>query len=227
MGTMPITPMNDIIPIEGDDLPIHTLAYRDVPEPFRFKNLKYDPDEHPEIDAKFGDLIDAADRFFANYEVVGITLQDFFDGLQSSFERNKDTLERVLKVYDDDIANPILGRTRKVTYDVTDEVSSSTNVSSNEEHEDKQTDINVPLDDPANEQASFRSTVKGGSGSSGNSGTTGSNKKTGTETEELSDLGVRPNYESLNGFIDNNRSYQTIFINFFKDNFMICESWKW
>lgn len=208
---MPITPMNDISPMTGDDLPIHTLAYRDVPQPFRFKNLVYDAEEHPLIDGVFDKLIEAADRFYANYEVVGITLQDFFDGLQSSFERNRDTLERVLKVYDDDIANPVLGRTRTVTYDVTDDSSVASGGTV--------TDINVPLDDPSNDQASSRQkTASNGQGQ---------NKRTGTETEELSDLGVRPNYESLNGFIDNNRPYQEIFINFFKDNFMICESWKW
>lgn len=198
-------------PIVGDDKPFHTIFYRDVPTGFRFSDLVFDATEHPEINEKFEDMCKCADLFYSNFEIVGITIADFFDGLQDSLNRNKDTLERVLKVYEDDIANPVLGRTRTVTYDVTDDSSVASRGTI--------TDINVPLDDPQNDEASSRQkTLSNGQGQ---------NKRTGTETEELSDLGVRPNYESLNGFIDNNRPYQQIFINFFKDNFMISEAWTW
>ena len=126
-------------------------------------------------------------------------------------DRNIDTIDRVLEVYDDDISKPILGRTRTVTYDVTDTTS--------QESDGDVRDIDVPLDSPSNEDPSARtlSHAEGG----------GSVQRTGTETEELSDLGVRPNFESLNGFIDNNRTIDQIFINIFAECFMIREALKW
>lgn len=204
-------PLPDITPIPGDDLPYHTIAYRNVAEPYRFKNLPIDATTHPLSYAAWASLWGAADLFYANYEIVGITINDFFDGLKSSWERNADTLERVLAVYDDDIANPVLGRTKTITYNVVDDSSVSDGGSL--------TEVDVPVDDPGNDQATRRTKSQ--------SAGQGQVKKTGTETEELSDLGVRPNYESLNGFIDNNRPYQMIFIDFFKDNFMMTEGWTW
>lgn len=97
----------------------------------------------------------------------------------------------MLEVYDSDIAKPILGRTEKITYDLSNIATGDNNSESNH--------IDIPRDNPLDESPTY----KDGSVSEINNTT----KQTGTQTTELSDLGVRPNYETLNGFLDNNRTY--------------------
>ena len=68
--------------------------------------------------------------------------------------------------------------------------------------------------------------VSTGTGSNTNSSDrtlNGTNAKTGTETEDWSGVGVAPNYELLNGFLDNNRTLEQVFISFFKTDFTISE----
>ena len=206
-----IEKMRQVEPIPGDDLGYHTVRYQDVPIGFRIGDLTIDGAAYPRVAAVHERLTTTADKFYRHHEIVGETLADFKENLQDALDRNLDTIDRVLEVYDDDIAKPILGRTRTVTYNVTDTTES--------ESDGDVRDINVPLDSPSNEDPSARtlSHAEGG----------GSVSRTGTETEELSDLGVRPNYESLNGFIDNNRSIDQIFINIFHECFMIREALKW
>ena len=52
-------------------------------------------------------------------------------------------------------------------------------------------------------------------------------KQTGTVETVLSDLGVRPNYESLNGFLDNNRTYYDVFVWLFRDCFQLNDYLVW
>ena len=61
--------------------------------------------------------------------------------------------------------------------------------------------------------------------SKGKSGQTSNVVRDEIETTTLSDLGVRPNYETLNGFLDNNRTLYTVFNNFFKDCFIMAVGW--
>jgi hypothetical protein len=139
---------------------------------------------------------------------VAKTFVNFINRLQISYDENADTFERLLEVYESDIAKPILGRTEKITYDLSNVATGDNNSESNH--------IDIPRDNPTDENPTY----KDGSISEINNTT----KQTGTQTTELSDLGVRPNYESLNGFLDNNRTYYKVFVEYFKNNFTLSES---
>lgn len=54
-----------------------------------------------------------------------------------------------------------------------------------------------------------------------------SHTQTGVVRTELSDLGVRPNYESLNGFLDNNRTLLQVFFGIFSGCFTLAQSMRW
>lgn len=82
-------------PIEGDDLPYYTIALRDCPKGFHFSNIVKD-DSLTHLNAMWDALIDYAERYYSEYEVVGSTLQDFLHGLQLSFDGNKLMFENML-----------------------------------------------------------------------------------------------------------------------------------
>jgi len=189
---------------------VNYILYRDVPEGYRFTNITPKPDCPLSI-ASWTLLTAFADKYYASREIVGETVQDFFDELYLSYMLNADTLERLLEVYYDDIAKPILGRSEVVTYDVTDNTS-GTSASTGE-------NIDTPIVGETDDTPSSK--TKGDNVSSGNS------SRTGTMTTELSDLGVRPNYESLNGFLDANRTFYKVFVDFFKKDFTLAGGLKW
>ena len=173
--------------------------------------------------------------YYATREIGGESEYDFFCMMQSCLNRNADTFERQLEVYYDDIAKPILGRVEKVTYDTDDnrkntgytKIAKATSVTRTEGGSDTMHHVEVPVDadntyqhDRTRDYTNYGRTV-----TDANSGVDTNNvnleddrKMTGTVTTELSDLGVRPNYESLNGFLDNNRT----FIQEFVDKFQEC-----
>ena len=175
------------------------------------------------------------DLYYATREIGGQSEYDFFNMMQSCLNRNADTFERQLEVYFDDIANPILGRTEKVTYDTRDlrENTGDTTLEHGlttertEDGSDTTHYVEVPADSPTYDTDRSRDkTDYGHTVTDENSGTdtntvnlTDDRKMTGTVTTELSDLGVRPNYESLNGFLDNNRTFIQEFINKFDECF--------
>lgn len=194
-------------PLKGDDNPFSTAFYRDVPNPFRIADvMEYiNYDNYPGIDSLRERLIAAFDLYYANYEISGATYYAFKLALETNLRISADTLERVIAVYTDDVANPVLGRTEKRTYNITN--SNNRSVES--------IDVDVPMDNADDDSPSSRIKSNGMS----------NDVKTGTEIFELSDLGVRPNYETLNGFIENNQSVEKIFINMFRTNFMLLEAW--
>ena len=314
--------LNNFKPIIGDDLPYNTMYLRDIPSGFGFGALDY-PTDRPLTYALKDKLNDFASDFYRNYEIVGNTFVDFQRYLQSDLMLNIDTLEKMLAVYNDDIAKPTQSRTIKRSYDIHDTTdidgsnTSSSNSSSTIDRSDtgtvgvestqddtgtvgvestqddtgtvgvESTQINsttvnsnvtnieydLPIDNP-NGQATTKSTSDGSTGTEGNQNgsntttnnlktartetttnnlktartetttnnlktsetgnTTNSNtnsensntdfKHTGSETEEWSDVGVAPNYVLLNGFIDNNRSYYLVFVNFFVNCFDLGEA---
>lgn len=193
-------------PIAGDDRPIWTIHYRDVPEPFRLSNAWMVLTDHlPLMQSRKSGLISAFDMHYNRYEINADTYQDFLDLLKETLIINADTMERLLEVYDSDVAKPILGREETRTLTTTEEGTADASSES----------IDVPADDPQDDKPT----------SKGRTGQTSNIVRDEIETTTLSDLGVRPNHETLNGFLDNNRTLYTVFNNFFKDCFITSVGW--
>ena len=248
----------DIHPIDTD--PCVSVFYQDIDSDYKIDKLDttyfdYEREQGepacPRLKAVFPLLCSNFDLYYATREIGGSSEYDFFCMLQSCLNRNADTLERQLMVYDDEIANPILGRTEKVTYDTLDSRESTSKLETTYGSKDERTidadadttygsakdttndgeDVVHHIDVPANEpqydvdrtrdRTEYGHTFKEeNSGKDTDEGEgTDERKMTGTVTTELSDLGVRPNYESLNGFLDNNRTFIQEFINIFEECF--------
>lgn len=227
-----------------DNEPIVSEFYKDVPECYKISALDttyfdYERVEHepacPRLKAVWQLLCDNFNLFYETREIGGYSEYDFFKMMQSCLNRNADTFERQLAVYDDDIANPILGRTEKVTYNTVDDrnntgytnIAKNTSVTRTEGGADTMHHIEVPADAPTYDTDRSRDkTNYGRTVTDANTGVDTNNVNledkrtmTGTVTTELSDLGVRPNYESLNGFLDNNRTFIQEFIDKFDECF--------
>ena len=219
--------MNRFDPIVGDDLPYVSQTFRRVPAEFGFKALVY-PEDRPLTYALREKLNVYATLYFRNHEIVGRTYQDFQENLQADLLLNLDTFEKMMAVYDDDIAKPTQSRTITRTYDILDKGSSSgENTDTGTVGSDiENTDYDLPIDNPTG-QAVGRSTSSGTTTNNLKNTSTGSNenKRTGTEKEDWSDVGVAPNYELLNGFLDNNRTYYNVFVSFFENDFTLYEAW--
>lgn len=249
---MPIKLLKPYKPRHGDDAGFVYPLYMQVPEKYGFKSIQ--PRTACPLTINLWDeLIDFAERYYAKFECVGSTWVDFQTNLQLMYDKNSDTFERLLEVYDDDIAKPVLGRTETHTYDIkyeTDESqdgsgSSDTEITNDletsENTDGQTTNIDVPINatNPNTQTPSSISrdatdvttrntgTVRTEYSSQDARTTKGTNVHTGTEIIELSDLGVRPNFESLNGFLDNNRTYFDVFVWMFRDCFQINDFMVW
>ena len=193
-------------PIVGDDEPYWTIRYRDVPEPFRLNDAWIVlSDDLPLMQGKKDDFTKAFDLHYSRYEINAETYQDFLDMLQEVLVINADTIERLLEVYDSDIAKPILGREEVRTLKVIETGTGLTDADN----------IDIPADNPEDDKPSSRSKGKAESNVD----------RDETETTTLSDVGVRPNYESLNGFLDQNRTAYAVFNNLFKNCFLNAIPW--
>ena len=193
-------------PIMGDDDPYWTLHYKDVPEPFRLADAwQVLTDDLPLMQSKRDDFTKAFDMHYGRYEINADTYQDFLDLLKEVLLINADTVERLLEVYDSDVAKPILGREETRTLTTTEEGIADASTES----------IDVPADNPLDDKPT----------SKGRSGQTSNVVRDEIETTTLSDLGTRPNYETLNGFLDNNRTLYTVFNNLFKNCFLSAIAW--
>ena len=211
--------------IIGDDLPYNSQWLRKVPDGFGFDALTY-PEDRPLTYALKDKFNVFAKDYYRNYEIVGMTYADFQTNLQCDLLLNIDTMEKMLEVYQDDIAKPLQSRTIKRTYDITDDGTASQSGTSSGSNTSniENTDYDIPIDNGTAQGTSknISSGTGSSSGQSSSSGTT-KNTKTGSEIEEWSDVGVAPNYTLLNGFLDNNRSYFRVFVSFFKDDFTLNE----
>lgn len=213
--------------ITGDDNPFSTLQLKYVPKGKGFDGLVF-PSDKPLTYALKDKLVDFATRYYRNHEIVGVTVSDFLDNLQVDLDINVDTFEKMLEVYDEDIAKPTQSREIRRTYDLEDsDIGSETNTTeSSNNSTSESTDYDIPLDNGTAQGTNKN--ISTGSGSSNGSGITQTNntlRKTGTETEYWSDVGVAPNYQLLNGFLDNNRSLYEVFVSYFKNDFMILEGY--
>lgn len=218
--------LNNFKAIIGDDLPYNTMYLRDIPSGFGFGALVY-PDDRPLTYALKDKLNEFATTYFRNHEIIGNTLVDFQQYLQSDLMMNIDTLEKMLAVYDDDIAKPTQSRTIKRTYDIKDttEINGTDTNTGTVKSDIENIEYDLPIDNPTG-QATAKSTSDGTTTNNLTNTSKGTTKygHAGTETEDWSDVGVAPNYELLNGFLDNNRSYYNVFVNFFVDCFDLGES---
>lgn len=261
--------LNEPKSILGDTIGYLSPRYEQIPDEYGFDSVQPSAIRCPLTARKWDELIDFAKRYYAKFEVVGETYVDFANNLQLFYDKGSDTFERLLEVYDDDIAKPILGRTEKVTYDeqttnngssvsngtdstdsnITDNNTTTNNLTTSVNSSSQTDNIDVPVDssnpntqvpssvvkDSGNSTTSNTGTVKFESSHidkttvtrNGNTTDNATAKHTGSVTTELSDLGVRPNYESLNGFLDNNRTYYDVFVWLFRDCFAINDYLIW
>ena len=214
----------------GDGKNWVSMKYRDVPQGFRIRDVTHRlTDSFVTVPTAFtaemwAALCDAADKHFAMYEIVGDTFQDFLDRMNDAWAQNEDTFFRLVEVYNDDIAKPILGRTETVTYGADGNPVTMTDTHTDTEVRESTSDhIDVPVDGSAGNP-----TYKDVASSKVKSGTiVHSHTQTGVVKTELSDLGVRPNYESLNGFLDNNRTLLTVFFKIFEGCFTLAQFMRW
>ena len=208
---MPIEPLP--APEYEDGQPLNTMKYKDVVATCKISAIN--PNQfatiNPLLFASWGTLTNEFDKYYADYEIVGETELDFFNNLTVELNTHKDTIERLLEVYNDDVAKPILGRMEKHTYNLT---NSNTGTSNNNSQR-----IDIPIDDTTSEKPTFKDKAVGTS--------TSTDTQMGTHTVELSDLGVRPNYETLNGFLYNNVTATRFFNECFRNCFWIYEVLRW
>lgn len=249
---MPIKKLEPYKPKRGDDMGIIYPRYSQVPQEYGFQSIQ--PRSACPLTIQIWDeLIDFAERYYYKFEIVGSTWVDFQSNLQLMYDKNSDTFERLMEVYYDDVAKPVLGRTEKRTYDTmyeTEQEDTSTGASDTTVTNDLQTtvategqttNIDVPVNatnpntqtpssisrDTNDDTTQNTGTVTTDYDATDNRQSKGTQKHTGTEIIELSDLGVRPNYETLNGFLDNNRTYYDVFVWMFQDCFSINDYLVW
>lgn len=218
--TVPLHPLTtEPKPTPGDGLGFVSLRYRDVPEGFRIGDIVPDSKKAPKTAEMWKQVADSTDLIFSDWEIVGNTIADFKAALQRQYLLNVDTFERLMEVYEDDIAKPILGRTETVTYGDT----LVTTTKDTEERETGSSHTDVAIDGSAgNPTYTDKAVTKVNNGE-----VETTNGHTGTVVTELSDLGVRPNYESLNGFLDNNRTWLEVIKTIFKPCFTLHSTLTW
>lgn len=215
------------LPISGDDDGIFSIPLRNVSDSYNFKSLEF-PTTHPLTYAVKDKLVDFANKYYRNYDIVGYTIEDFSWNLQIDLMENLDTFEKMLAVYDDDIAKPTQSRTIKREYDITDDNEQSSDGSNSTTGSDSTTTktYELPIDNGTSEETErTESTGSSDSTNTNKSSTTGKNRHYGTEIEDWSDVGVAPNYELLNGFLDNNRSLYREFVRYFENDFTLTEGY--
>lgn len=230
-------------PVIGDDLPYHSIVYKDVPEGFRISDLE--PLTGCPLSAQYWQrLTGYANLHFRNHEIIGKTFVDFFENLRDSYLMNADTLEKALEVYYDDIAKPTQSRTIKRTHEETETLPNgsverktvyghkvgregdSSGTTTNIEFAIEGTD-ETPSDKGVTSSKAKDSETHSGTDTETEATTGGTRKLTTNDSEDWSDVGVAPNYELMNGFLDNNRTMEMIFISFFNDCFTIQEALRW
>lgn len=230
-------------PVPGDDEPTISFNYRDVPDGFRITDLE--PLSVCPLSAEHWErLTTAADAHFRNYEIIGETFVDFYENLKDSYTLNADTLEKALEVYYDDIAKPTQSRTIRRTHTETETLpngSSETttqyghSVATENDQDSESTDIEYGIEGSDSSPSAKTQGSTTGTGSETHSGTDkttvqnngGVREFDSEDTEDWSDVGVAPNYDLMNGFLDNNRTMEAIFISFFEDCFTLQTSFRW
>ena len=175
------------------------------------------------------------DIYYATREIGGETEFDFFNMLQSCFNRNADTYETQLEFYYKEVNKPVIGRTEKIIYDVTDKreqdvaaLSKSKELNkSGESGNDMNHHVEVPADNPDEDTDRSRDKTDYGrkvdvedyNAGSSVSAMDDEQKRTGTQTTEISSLGIKPNVEYMNEYLENNKTFIQYFIESFEECF--------
>ena len=199
----PLQPFRDDLP--GDDQPFYTLRYSDVPTGYRITDLTVDSTKYPLLAAAKSALDTFAERYYKNYEIVGVTVAEFHEHMQDALEMKLATFESFLKKHDD-LAVASTGST--VIFTPTTKVTSRQLTDSVTEN------IDVPLDDPTDEAPATKSKTNAGSSETENSGTD-------TTVIENAD------FNTLKEFIRSNASIPEEYIMIFRDCFMNRAAYTW
>lgn len=225
-----ITKLEEFDPIIGDDLPVYSMKLKKVPTGFHFEDLTIDETMHPLSYALKDKLFAFAESYYRNYEIVGETIVDWFTNLTNDLNLNLDTFEKMMKVYYDDIANPTQSRTIKRTVESKDvRTPNLTQTESGKPSSDGTTTDYAITEDNGDVYGTDKTIVHNESNLDStvvNSGTE-TNEHNETNIEDWSDVGVAPNYELLNGFLDNNVTYYAEFVKYFRNDFTLTEALKW
>lgn len=210
----------------GDDIPFVSMRYRDVPEGYRIADafLMVMQSEAPNYKGMTTILAQRLDTHFAEWEIVGDTLADFYGELCVHVIDTIDTVERLLEVYNDDIAKPTMARTETVTYGAENKPLTTTVTHTDTEVRSSESEhFDVPITGTET-NPSMKDTAK----SKVDSGTIiDSSVQTGVVTTHLSDIGVKPNYEILNGFIDQNRTAVQVLEEILSPCFTLHRTMRW
>lgn len=202
-----ISKMREYRPIVGDDDPVYSLALRDCPR--SFMDLIF-PDRCPRTAALKNRLCGFADRYYRNHEIIGLTVKDWLTDLQLSLDMNVDTFERLLMVYDTEIAMPGMGRRTVRSGSSSEETGGSA--------AGQTRSFDLPADNGDDQEVSRDESE---------SSSSGSRSSQRLETEEVTDRGAVDQWTKLNGFLDSNRTLEEVFVSYFKDNFTLYEVMKW
>lgn len=91
--------IKDFKPIVGDDLPNFSMRLRDVPNGFHITDIEINQTTHPRTYEIKDRLLGLTEQYYRNFEVNGITLQDFKENIQLSYDINSDVFEKILSYY--------------------------------------------------------------------------------------------------------------------------------
>lgn len=187
-----------------------TEKFRDIPEDFKFDKLEF-PVRCALLTDYKDELADIANRWYADYEIVGETYMDFFENLQLKLDVRADSLERILTAYAGDIDEFESGNKSVTEYDV---------------HHDSENDattgsefVDIPVDDTDHDKPTTRDRS--------DSESTGTSHQTGSVTVTADNTTGQLRTDLLNKYIRGHRSFQEIFIDTFLNCFSIREVLTW
>lgn len=187
-----------------------TEKFRDIPEDFKFDKLEF-PERCVLLSQYKVELSEFANRWYANYEIVGETYMDFFENLQLKLDIRADSIERILEAYARNIDEFNIGNESVTTYDV---------------HHDSENDastgsefVDVPIDDTEHDKPTTRDRSE--------SESTGASHQTGTVTVTADNTTGQIRIDLLNKFVDKHRTVQEIFIDIFINCFTLREVLTW
>lgn len=227
-----LKPIKSII---GEDEPYYSLYYRDVPDGFRLTDivtksgLEY-------ITPLWNELINFADRYFADFEVNARTVKDFYNNIQLDYDEYIDMLENKLKnlAIVEFTKGQRITRTKTGTNEEsnTDSKTRSFSGTSTEDNDDTTEQINLAFasanDSPSHKEVYDGSKSVSDSGTETNSGT---NNRTGEMSENETTVidrfeGENPidYYERIVEIYPN---IKTDFIDIFKNSFILTEVLIW
>ena len=230
-----------------DVAPAISEFYQDIDDEYNISNLNTDYFREvvtkqgetnircPLLNAVWNTLVANFNLYYATREIGGETEYDFFKMMQSCLNRNADTYETQLEFYYSEVNKPVIGRTEKITYDITDKreqdiagvsrgtVSDQTSESGN----DLMHHIEVPADNPSEDTDRSRDKTDFGRITNNEtkdkqisaSAMDDEQKRTGTQITELSSLGIKPNVEYMNEYLENNKTFIQFFIESFEECF--------